>query len=270
MATWPWNFDVGAIPTKRLIDEAAPRTLKELLGGSVGFDAISAANDIYYLSGDFLRRAGVPPEFAKHLLVGEMLRNFEADQTAYTLWPYAGKDAKPKLAPSVRAILQPFRAYLEVRSQFRQTQLEAGLEWFEFREYHRRALRRQLTYADIATHLHVVVSEGNRVFNQHAPVIELPRQAGTDEHFLLCGLLNSSAALFWLKQICFNKGAGEEEQRDRFEFAGGKMEQLSIPPAVAEGLKGKANAFADRLRRLSQYCGHGGGVNVFFGVEEAL
>lgn len=254
MAEWPWSFDVGAAPTKKLIETNCEHPLVDFLGASVGFDAISAANDIYYLPGDFFRRARIPREFAKHLLVGEMLRNYEPDQTACTLWPYHGGKAEPKLHPTVRDNLSPFRSYLEVRSQFRKTQLEAGLEWFEFREYHRRALRHQLTYADIATHLHVVYSEGDRVFNQHAPVIELPPNAPPELQHLVAALLNSSAALFWLKQICFNKGAGEDEERDRFEFAGSKIEQTPLPAAIVEGLGGRKSEISNTLAALARAC----------------
>ena len=66
--------------------------------------------------------------------------------------------------------------------------------------------------------------------------------------------LNSSIALFWLKQICFNKGADRDEQRDRFEYASGKVEQLPVANSVAEALRGKANALAERLKGLSEAC----------------
>jgi hypothetical protein len=253
MEKWPWNFDADSVPTKQFIETAIRQRIREFLGADVGFDAISAANDIFYLNGDHLRRAGVPIQFVKHLLVGEMLRNFEADQTAYTLWPYVGKDAKPKLDSCLDRVLSPFRSYLEVRFQFRKTQLEAGLQWFEFREYHRRALRPQLTYADIATHLHFIVSGGNRVFNQHAPVVELPPDSSDNQQHLLAGLLNSSSVLFWLKQDCYNKGAGKDEERDRFEYAGGKIEQIPIPEVIGAGLKGETR-LTERLSCLSLEC----------------
>lgn len=254
MAKWPWSFDVGAAPTKDIIDANSHSPLSEFLGGSVGFDAISAANDIYYLNPGALRRLSINADFAKPLLVGELVRNYEPDLSSYTLWPYAGAKVEPSLSLAVKDYLKPFRAFLEVRSQFKKTQLEAGLEWFEFREYHRRALQRQLTYADISTHIHVVLSEGGRVFNQHAPVIELPTSARENDCHTVAAILNSGCALFWLKQICFNKGAGEDEHRDRFEFAGGKIEQTPIPSAVATLLRGKPDALAERLTALSRAC----------------
>jgi hypothetical protein len=59
-------------------------------------------------------------------------------------------------------------------------------------------------------------------------VIKLPGIASETDHHLLLAILNSSLALFWLKQKCFNKGAGEDEERDRYVYAGRKLESLPI------------------------------------------
>ncbi|MBM4120830.1 MAG: hypothetical protein FJ248_08040 [Nitrospira sp.] len=254
MAKWPWSFDVGATPTKNLMDSMSSSHLSEFLGGSVGYDAISAANDIYYLKPNVLRRLGISHAFSKPLLVGELLRNYEPDLSVYTLWPYTGTKTEPSLSPPVKDYLKSFRSFLEVRSQFKKTQLEAGLEWFEFREYHRRALKRQITYADISTHIHAVLSEGCRVFNQHAPVIELPTISRDEDWHLVSSILNSACVLFWLKQVCFNKGSGEDEHRDRFEFAGSKIEQIPVPPPIVKALHNKSHSLSERLSALARGC----------------
>lgn len=254
MAKWPWNIDFTGAETKIAIESNGASVLRDFLAADIGFDAISAANDIYYLSGDVFRRMAIESCYAKPLLVGEYLRNYEPDLSAYTVWPYSGKNALPKLDKNLSCYLKPFRSFLEKRSQFRKTQLEAGLEWYEFREYHRRALRPQLTYADVSTHLHVVQTSGDCVFNQHAPVIELPANSDDGQLSLAGSLLNSSATLFWLKQVCFNKGAGDDEEKDRFEFAGGKIEQLPIPNMIAEGFGGKQSIPIKSLCALSLAC----------------
>jgi len=71
---------------------------------------------------------------------------------------------------------------------------------------------------------------------------------------LLAGFLNSSAALFWLKQVCFNKGAGEDEERDRYVYAGGKIEQLPVPDMIVQSLSGKWNPLAKRLAEFAEAC----------------
>ena len=62
------------------------------------------------------------------------------------------------------------------------------------------------TLRGIATHNHFVLDRGGKVFKQTAPVIKLPADATTTDHLTLVGLLNSSVACFWMKQVFHNKG----------------------------------------------------------------
>ena len=63
-------------------------------------------------------------------------------------------------------------------------------------------------FAFVATHNHFVLDRGGKVFNRSAPVIKLPEDAPEDEYFALLGLLNSSTACFWMKQVFHDKGVG--------------------------------------------------------------
>ena len=60
----------------------------------------------------------------------------------------------------------------------------------------------------MATHNHFVLDRGGKVFKQTAPVIKLPEGATEDDHLALLGVLNSSTACFWLKQVSHDKGNG--------------------------------------------------------------
>ena len=64
-----------------------------------------------------------------------------------------------------------------------------------------------ITFAFVATHNHFVLDRGGKIFNRSAPVIKLPADATENEHFVLPGLLNSSTACFWMKQVFHNKGS---------------------------------------------------------------
>ena len=64
-----------------------------------------------------------------------------------------------------------------------------------------------IVFADVATHNHFVLDRGGKVFNRTAPVIKLPPGATEDDHLALLGLLNSSTACFWMKQVFHNKGS---------------------------------------------------------------
>jgi hypothetical protein len=61
----------------------------------------------------------------------------------------------------------------------------------------------------VATHNHFVLDRGGKVFNRSAPVIKLPEGATEDDHLALLGVINSSTACFWLRQVSQGKaGSG--------------------------------------------------------------
>jgi hypothetical protein len=98
-----------------------------------------------------------------------------------------------------------------------------------------------ISLAFVATHNHFVLDRGGNVFKQTAPVIKLPHGTGEDEHLALLGVLNSSTACFWLKQVSHNKGEGGgarvdagyaargEPFRDTYEFAGTTLKDYPLP-----------------------------------------
>jgi hypothetical protein len=253
IAMHPWNFDSSGEATKELFDHAAVSRLKDFTDDSIGRDATTQAADIYYVPDYMMRRSSIEPQFLKPLIYGELVRNWQFDRCYHALWPYDA-NGNPKLSARLKAILEPHQKLLEGRSQFSKTTLEAGLQWFEYREYHVRGLRPQIVYADIATHNHFTISLNSSTMNQHALLFTPAGAFDAERACLFLSLSNSSAALFWLKQVCFNKGAGEDEHRDRYELAGGKVQQLPIPDVIADALRGKSHSLAERLTTLSRAC----------------
>ena len=65
-----------------------------------------------------------------------------------------------------------------------------------------------IAFAFVATHNHFVLDRGGKVFKQTAPIIKLPADATEDDHLALLGLLNSSTACFWMKQVMSQTRAG--------------------------------------------------------------
>jgi hypothetical protein len=110
-----------------------------------------------------------------------------------------------------------------------------------------------IVYPEISTHGHFLLRLPGVLFTQTAPLITLLTKNRMD-YELVTALLNSSAALFILKQISFNKGAGEHEHRDRFEFAGAKIQQLPIPEPVVTALQGSPDLIAQRLADTCREC----------------
>ncbi|MFQ6200830.1 BREX-2 system adenine-specific DNA-methyltransferase PglX, partial [Streptomyces sp. NPDC000405] len=74
------------------------------------------------------------------------------------------------------------------------------------------------------------------MFNRSAPVIKLREGASEEEHLRLLGLLNSSTAGFWLKQVSQGKGGSglgrgiqSEAWEERYEFTGTNLEEFPVP-----------------------------------------
>ena len=104
-----------------------------------------------------------------------------------------------------------WRATLEgVISFAGKTRKDCGDEWWTWYRWVPAKYQSPLTitFGEVATHNHFVLDRGGKVFKQTAPVIKLPAGSSEDDHLGLLGLLNSSVACFWLKQVCFNKGNG--------------------------------------------------------------
>jgi type I restriction-modification system DNA methylase subunit len=254
MAIHPWNFDCTGEATTEIINKGTQIRLKDFTHESIGRDATTQAADIYYVPDHLSRRLRIEQEYLKPLIYGELVRDWQFDRGSHALWPYDLK-GRPKLSKRMEHALSPHKDLLERRSQFSKTTLEAGLEWFQYREYHVRGLQPQFVYADLATHNHFTISLNQSTMNQHALLFTPTGTFAIDRACLFISLLNSSAALFWLKQVCFSKRESQEGVTDTyFEFAGGKLQQLPVPQIMADALRGKGNTITDRLAKFARAC----------------
>ena len=133
----------------------------------------------------------------------------------------------------------PFRAAISRRRRFGTPMVERGLTWYEYQELYSAKLRTPLSiaFAFVATHNHFVLDRGGKVFNRSAPIIKLPRDAAEDDHLALLGLLNSSTACFWMKQIFHNKGSTVDDKGARqttvafenfYEFTGTGLQKFPV------------------------------------------
>jgi len=255
MAKWPWNLDSGSEPTKNLI-ELSSQVQRDFLGCDVGFDLITGSDEFFIHQPSIARRLHFPPKLLRPYLTGEDIRNWECNAEFVALFPYVNDQAVEIEKGGFKHYAEMFKQHLRDRLCFGKTAEERGMKWWEYAMvmWSKRKTPLRIGFSQIATHGHFVVAGEEVVFKEKAPIIKLPNIAADLDYDLLSGLLNSSASLFWLKQVCFNKGAGEDEERDRFEFSGGKVQQLPAPDAVAESLRGKSNALATRLQTQSQAC----------------
>jgi hypothetical protein len=209
-AKHPWSIGGGgAADLKEAIETAGVAAF----GGettAMGFFGISAADEVMLADAASLRRRGVEAERLRPVISGDEVRDWTAAPQFEALFPY-DTDGLVSIQASKGAHrwLWPAKTYLGARVTFsKKTYVEEGRPWWE---WHQIALDRiktplTITFGEVATHNHFVLDRGGKVFKQTAPVIKLPAGAGEDEHLGLLGLLNSSVACFWLKQVCFPKG----------------------------------------------------------------
>lgn len=262
-ARHPWAIGGGgAAELKELLDELARCELISV-ATEVGITAVTGENDFYTLP-DHASVRRLKPDSVIPLVDGEILREWACDSTSFGIWMY---DAELRLQnldlhPNTGRLMWPVKSYLSKRRRFGTPMLHRGLSWYEWQELYTSKLKTPLTLVsgEIATHNHFVLDRGGKVFNQTAPVIKLPTDATEDQHLELLGLLNSSTACFWLKQICFPKGGdtvGKEGARIRkllwdvyYAFDSTKLKQFPIPDEKPLALTKQIQAEADRRSAL--------------------
>src|SRR5262249_640682 len=111
---------------------------------------------------------------------------------------------------SLLRFLWPWKAQLSIRIAYGMTQIERGNAWFEYSMFFRDRFRTSfsIAFSEVATHNRFVLDRGGKGFNRTAPIIQLTQTAAEADCLGLLGLLNSSTAGFWQRQVCHGKGGG--------------------------------------------------------------
>lgn len=219
-AQHPWSIGGGgAADLKAQIESAASLFIRDL-SNEIGRTTVVGEDDIWIGDLSFFQRHYLDSKIP--LVIGECVRDWTLSGTPNVLYPYESLSGNvlTSLPEAAAKYLWAYRILLEKRSVFGKTMSSAGKYWYEHLERYINKLATpcSITFAEIATHNHFVLDRGGKVFKQTAPVIKLPAGASEDEHLGLLGLLNSSVACFWLKQVCFPKGGdhvGSEGARVR-------------------------------------------------------
>jgi hypothetical protein len=256
IAKWPWGILQDQEEQEK---DSTAELLATFCSEPVGAQFITGKDEVFVLPPHYVRRLQIPTTAVKAYGTGEDVRNWAALPSELIIFPY-DKYLAPFKEPLPLPLLEHLRPYKEVLENSvisgSTKKKETKLKWFEFRRLARAkfAAEFNVIVPQIATHTHFLLSDHTIAFKEKAQAIVFKSGLEMPRLLLLSGLLNSSYVLDGLKQVCFNKGAGEDEHRDRFEFAGGRVEQLPVPTAVAEGLQDKTNPLAERLTELSKAC----------------
>jgi SAM-dependent methyltransferase len=253
----PWGLGGGgAASLRNLLEETGERTLLEI-GADIGFLAITGEDNCLLLEHEVPRRYGFT--HVMPLGYGEVVRDWSCGTTSVVIWPNSATGERLQWHDIAKLLtfLWPYRTSLKNRKAFGVPIEDKGIPWWALRELYTQRLKTPLAiaYAEVATHNHFVLDRGGKVFSRTAPVIKLPASASAHDHLRLVGVLNSSTACFWLRQVCHDKGGGgigggiaTETWEHFFVFNATNLEKFPLPPEDSIEL-------AYRLDQLArEYC----------------
>ena len=240
-ASHPWSLGGGGAAELKERLEAAPHLLRDF-AEDIGITAVTGADDLYVFP-DFSAVKRLRIEAAIRWVTGDRIRDWSQEDADVAIWMYDDLNRLKELEQlhrEARSLLWQFKTRLSKRKRFGTPMLERGFTWYEWQELYADKLRTPLsiTFAFVATHNHFVLDRGGKVFNRSAPVIKLSTEAGENDYLGLVGLLNSSTACFWLKQVGHNKGSSVDSRgarqrtapfEDFYEFDGTKLKRFPIP-----------------------------------------
>ncbi|MEW2168407.1 BREX-2 system adenine-specific DNA-methyltransferase PglX [Streptomyces sp. NPDC007027] len=237
----PWILTDGGLELNEIIEQKANSRLRSILSRDIGFASFPGQDDAFIGPASFHRRRGVSSAATRPLIIGEVVRDWDAHCVDNAITPYS-PDLKPWPYDADSAwgrILWASRSHLRSTTDFDgQTQQDTGKPWWTWYRWVAERYRTPLsiTFAFVSTHNHFALDRGGNVFNRSAPVVKLKENASEETHLQLIGLLNSSTACFWLKMVSHGKGNGGvneglrgEKWEEFYEFTGTKLQEFPLP-----------------------------------------
>lgn len=227
----PWSLSGGgAVEALAAIEVAAAERLAERVD-AVGRTTHTGLDDAFYLDS----HAANTQRFAEDtvpIVLGEDVRDYAVVPSLVTIFPYDEAGVPREVGATAFRWLWLNRTALSRRVDYEKTLEERGLRWVDHSMFFPKRYRAPLSipFAEVATHNHFVLDRGGKVFKQTAPVIKLPKDATEEDHLGLLGVLNSSAACFWIKQKTKAKGgaAGQPWART-YQINGTALQEFPLP-----------------------------------------
>ncbi len=239
----PWNIGGGGIAElKAQLGDLAETSLGDY-ADVIGFFGITAADEVMLAAPEDFRRARVEPDLHRRIVDGDEVRDWGIRVGQDVAFPYGSNGLiQIRVAPGILHFLWPFRTTLGNRVTFgKETYFDEGRAWWA---WHQISLERlepadAITFPYVATHNHFVLSRDPVAFNRPAPIIKLSQRCSEQQSVELLGVLNSSSAGFWLRQVCQPKGGSgiargiqDEAWEGRLSFNGAQVGSIPIPAQV--------------------------------------
>ncbi|KAA0575161.1 BREX-2 system adenine-specific DNA-methyltransferase PglX [Azospirillum sp. B21] len=256
----PWSMGGGGASNLKNEIEGICRIRISDTSQDVGITAVTGEDDAF-LFGDIshAKRNGVIGfvEFVN----GDAVRDWSID-AQYAIWPYNEKYEPVSLREfrTLENILWPLKQRLLTRKRFGTPMIAKGLTWHEYQELYQTKLndRFSICFSFVSTHNHFSFDIDGRIFNRSSPVIKLKKGSHKNDFLATIGILNSSIACFWIKQVSFLKGGSgigrgvqDEAWESRYEFDATKLQSFPLaepyPTDLATALDSLARELTDAL-----------------------
>ncbi len=254
----PWILADGGL---EMVEQLNAASVERLIASrqTIGRYTHTGSDAVYFAPSGSWKRFGVQGRHIVPLVEGDTVRDWRVSEETESLFPY-GADLRAELTSDVAPILWRYRKLLRERREPGGIHEEIGLTWYEWSRWHpeRYSVPLGIAFAFVATHNHFVLDRGGKVFNRSAPVIKLREGATEEEHLRLLGLLNSSTACFWLKQVSQGKGGSglgrgiqSEAWEERYEFTGTSLEEFPLPASYPTELATELDNLAQQLAAIT-------------------
>ncbi|MFC9849876.1 BREX-2 system adenine-specific DNA-methyltransferase PglX [Streptomyces prasinus] len=255
----PWILSDGGLEMTEQINRGGVKKIAEV-AESIGFCAVTREDDAYMLGRQSAIRLGVADAQIRTFFGGSSVRNWCTTEGTGTIFPYSDESHSAHADDATIKILWPNRTLLRMRRALSGTQEDQGLTWFEYSSFSPKRYwsKYLITFAFVATHNEFSLRTDKSGFIRTAPVIKLPEKASKEEYHQLLGVLNSSTASVWLKQVSHNKGrpgaeqAGADEPWEhRYEFTGTKLQEFPLPSFYPTELATQIQTLASDIVAIS-------------------
>ena len=256
-SSYPWSLSGGGAGDVTDVITGSAVTNLGSRSDSIGITSFTLEDDLFLLPVAVAHRHRISDRWLRPMMVGEAVRDWGESEVNSALFPYDESYAAIDVQGDLLALMWPCRTTISNSLLFGgKTKIGAGFKWSEYGRLTPGKLRTPLTivFAFVATHNQFVLDRGGKVFNRTSPVIKLPESATEDDHLALLGILNSSTACFWLKQVSHSKGnegyfsGFKAEAWERFyEFTSTKLEEFPLPAALPLELGRELDALAQQL-----------------------
>ncbi|MDQ0958621.1 hypothetical protein QFZ66_002499 [Streptomyces sp. B4I13] len=278
----PWVLADGGVELLEKITEAKQAPLKKSIA-RIGFYGIMGSDDAMTAPLRSFQNTGGEESYTKRLIVGDELRDFAFLDGDYAFYPYDNKRDLQQLSafPLLSRWLWPCRTELGNRATFSGgTYFRDGRPWWEWHQIPKdeKAHTWSIPFAFVATHNHFALDRGGKVFNRSAPVIKLRQAATEEEHLQLLGLLNSSIAGFWMKQVSHNMGStvdikGARQSTvpfdDFYQFNSTPLLDFPLPSSYPSALATALDTLAQQLSATGPVAGSAKGAPTTVALREA-